>query len=145
LISAWVQEESKWRKEWSEAQSSSERERKRIRLVENPQATEMLEMWISKAMNDKVLVTGEVLRAKYRQFEEMLGIPEEQRLKLSAGWLESLKNRAGLKSYKRHGEAGSTLLEDANAERERVKKLIQDLRYAPGDTFNMDETGLFWA
>lgn len=104
-----------------------------------------MDLWVEKAMHNGIIVTGEVLRAKWRRFEELAGIPQDDWLSLSGGWMDSLKAWNGLKQMKRHGEAASASIEDAEADRERVKKILKDGGYAPRDIFNMDETGLFWA
>jgi hypothetical protein len=36
-----------------------------------------------------IMVTGEVLRQKWSAFADLVGVPEEDRLKLSEGWLEN--------------------------------------------------------
>ncbi|KIM36654.1 hypothetical protein M413DRAFT_424331 [Hebeloma cylindrosporum] len=59
-------------------------------------------------MNDGILLTGEVLRQKWNTFANLVGIPEDERLKLSDGWLTRFKDRNGLKEMKRHGEAASS-------------------------------------
>ena len=57
----------------------------------------MMDLWVLKAMNDKILLTGEVLRQKWNTFATLVGIPEDDRLKLSEGWLTRFKERNGLK------------------------------------------------
>ncbi|KIO21035.1 hypothetical protein M407DRAFT_40793, partial [Tulasnella calospora MUT 4182] len=56
------------------------------------------------------------------RFAELEGIDSEQFLSLSNGWLDSFKQRHGLKQYRFHGEAGST--------------------YPLRNILNMDEMGL---
>ena len=77
----------------------------------------MMALWVTKALADKILLTGEVLRQKWETFAGMAGVPEEDRLKLSNGWLSRFKERFGLKQFKRHGEAGS--VEETTVENER--------------------------
>ncbi|KIL66716.1 hypothetical protein M378DRAFT_74681 [Amanita muscaria Koide BX008] len=96
-------------------------------------------------MHDNIQLTGEVLRQKWKQFAVMVGIPDDEQLKLSEGWLRSFKERHGLKERKRHGEAGSASQLTVEEERQRVQKIISDGGYRPRDVFNMDETGLFYA
>jgi len=54
---------------------------------EHPEVSEMMYLWVSKAMGDGILVTGEVLHQKWNAFADLVGIPQEDRLKLSNGWL----------------------------------------------------------
>ena len=67
----------------------------------------MMELWVSKAMGDGILITGEVLHQKWNAFADLVGVHEEDRLKLINGWLGSYKERNGLKEMKRHGEVAS--------------------------------------
>jgi hypothetical protein len=104
----------------------------------------MMYLWVSKAMNDGILLTGEVLRQKWNTFADLVGIPEDDRLKLSNGWLGRFKERNGLRQMKRHGEAASSNIDTVEKERKRVQDLIREAGYELRDVFNMDESGLFW-
>jgi hypothetical protein len=75
----------------------------------------------------------------------MVGIPEEDRLTLSDGWLTRFKARHNLKEIKRHGDAGSAILSTVEDERKIMKEFIKKSKYELRDIFNMDETGLFYA
>ena len=103
-----------------------------------------MDLWVSKAMNDKLLLTGQALRQKWSTFADLVGIPEGDKLKLSDGWLTRFKARNGLKDIKRHGEAGSSGAETVENERKRVQGLVKKYGYELRDVFNMDETGLFY-
>lgn len=118
---------------------------KRMKQTEHPGVNEMLELWVTKAMADGIHINGEALRHKWTQFADMDGVPNDERLNLSEGWLTAFKKRCGLKEFKRHGEAGSASAEDVEKERTRVHELIVRCRYRLKDIFNMDETGLFFA
>ncbi|KIJ98731.1 hypothetical protein K443DRAFT_626750 [Laccaria amethystina LaAM-08-1] len=56
-------------------------------------------------MGDGIVLTGEILRQKWITFANLVGIPDDDRLKLSNGWLRCFKDRNGLKEMRRHGEA----------------------------------------
>lgn len=105
--------------------------------------TDMLELWATAAEERGVVLTGDVLRAKFQQFSDHAGIARENQLKLSNGWLESIKNRLGLRLHVRHGEAGSASPETVTAERARLQELLSG--YSLGDIFNGDETGLYYS
>ena len=105
----------------------------------------MLNLWISKALADSVLITGDLICQKWTQFADLVGVPEDERLKLSEGWLSRYKARAGLKGIKRHGEAASADSATVDSERLRIQELIKKLGYEPCDIFNADESGLFYA
>jgi hypothetical protein len=104
----------------------------------------MMHLWVSKAMSDGILLTGEVLCQKWTKFADLAGIPEDERLTLSNGWLGRFKERNGLKEMRRHGEAGSSNAETVEKEREQIQELIKKYGYELRDMFNMDETGHFY-
>ncbi|THU93740.1 DDE-domain-containing protein [Dendrothele bispora CBS 962.96] len=66
----------------------------------------MLDLWVTRALKHGVQLTGEVLRAKWRAFAELAGVPKDEWLNLSEGWCTRYKGRNGLREIKRHGEAG---------------------------------------
>ncbi len=143
-ISKWVKNEAKIREQWEQANHKSDRTAKRARQTEHPEVSEMMYLWVSKAMGDGILVTGEVLRQKWNAFADLVGILQEDRLKLSNGWLARFKERNGLKEMKRHGEAASANADTVETERKRIQELIKKYGYRLRDIFNMDETGLFY-
>ena len=60
----------------------------------------------------------------------------------SSGWLHRFKQRAGISQHKIHGEstsASETLVAEG---RKELQALLA--QYSPEDTYNMDETGLFF-
>jgi hypothetical protein len=144
LISSWVKDEAKWRQQWEQTNKGVDRTAKRVRQTEHPEVSEMMDLWVSKAMSDGILLTGEVLRQKWNAFTDLVGIPEDERLKLSNGWLSRFKERNGLKEMRRHGEAGSAHADSVEKERKRIQELIEEHGYKLRDIFNMDETGLFY-
>ena len=78
LISSWVKEESKWREQWEKISGQSERSAKRTRQTEHPEVSKMMYLWVSKAMDDGILLTGEVLRQKWQAFADLVGISEDE-------------------------------------------------------------------
>jgi hypothetical protein len=104
----------------------------------------MMDLWVSKAMADRILLTEEVLRQKWNVFADLAGVPEDDRLKLSNGWLARFKDRNGLREWKRHGEAASANDETVEQEQKRIQNLIKEGQYQLRDIYNMDETGLFY-
>jgi hypothetical protein len=104
----------------------------------------MMELWVSKAMGNGILITGEVLHQKWNVFANLVGVHKEDRLKLSNGWLGSFKERNGLKEMNRHGEAVSANAETMEKEKKRIQELIKKYGNQLQDIFNMDETGYFY-
>jgi hypothetical protein len=143
LLSKWLKNEAKWHEEFKNV-TPREHSAKCVKQTELPDVTKMMDLWVTKACNEGVQLTGDILREKWRDFEKLAGVLEDERLKLSNGWLDSLKKRLGLKKWKRHGESGSADPEVVVREHERVHKLLQESGYEQRDIFNMDETGLFY-
>lgn len=77
LISAWVKDESKWRQIWSQASGAHGRLVKHQQPVEYPEIAEMLDLWIAKAMEEGILISGEVLRQKWTTFADLACIPKD--------------------------------------------------------------------
>ena len=107
--------------------------------------SEMLELWVSKALAEKVLLTGEVIRQKWTKFADLAGVPEDERLRLSEGWLTWFKTRTGLKEIKRHGEAASASSDIVNKERLRIQEMLKERGYELRDIFNSNESSFFFA
>jgi hypothetical protein len=146
LIHSWVTHQDKWQREWAEAQArGAAPTMKRARQTQHPDVTEMMDLWVSKAMTNGILVTGETLRQKWRSFADLAGVPDDEHLTLSEGWLSCFKKRTNLKQLKRHGEAGSAEPATVERERQRIRDLLGQYDYQPKDIFNMDETGFFYA
>ena len=144
LISSWLKDEAKWRAQWHETNRESNQTAKQAQQTEHPAVSEMLDLWVSKAMADGILLTGGVLRQKWYTFADLVGVPADERLNLSNGWLTWFKERNGLKEWKRHGEASSSNAKTVEEERKQVQKIIQEQGYGLKDIYNMDETGLFY-
>lgn len=77
----------------------------------------MMELWVLKAMDHGVLLTGEVLWQKWTKFTDLIGVPDNKRLLLSGGWLDKFKKKNGSREFKRHGEATSATSEAVERER----------------------------
>ena len=128
-ISAWVKHEVVWQAEY-EASRGLSRSVKQIRQTLHPEVTDMLDLWVSKAMADGLLLTGEVLCQKWRTYADMVGVPTDEQLSLSEGWLTWYKLRVGLKQMKRHGEAASAQSDTVNKEQLRLQTLVNSSGYA---------------
>jgi hypothetical protein len=139
LLSKWLKsEDTIWSKENQSAHSST----RKIRQLSYPKVESALAEWMTQAIHCNMTITGNVLKVKWRDFARLAGVPTEDWLKLSGGWLDSFKKRHQLKSYRKHGEAASVDPIAVESEVERVQKITED--YELKNIFNMDETGLFY-
>ncbi|KIK92072.1 hypothetical protein PAXRUDRAFT_71509, partial [Paxillus rubicundulus Ve08.2h10] len=72
-ISDWLKHEASWRAEYEGTSAGVAHSVKRVRQTQHPKVTEMLDLWVSKAMADKLLLTGEVIRQKWKAFADRAG------------------------------------------------------------------------
>ncbi|POW15152.1 hypothetical protein PSTT_02382 [Puccinia striiformis] len=91
----------------------------------------------------RTLTYPKIIKEKWRDFARLDGIPSEEWLKLSSGWLESFKTRHQLRTFRKHGEAASVDITVVESEVVRMQEITKD--YNLKDIFNMDETGLFYS
>ena len=103
-----------------------------------------MDLWVSDAMLDNILLIGEVLCQKWIRFADLAGVLKDDRLNLSDGWLARFKARNGLKEFKRHGDAASASLEMAEREQQCIQVLVKEYGIELRDLFNTDETGFFY-
>ena len=113
---------------------------KRRRIVMRPDIEEAPVKWVQQMENKNEHVTGAMLQEKRLRFENLLEVPEEERL-TGEGWVTSFKKAYKLREIRRHGEAASVDPGAVEAERERVSKILE--KYPPADRWNFDETSLF--
>ncbi|KIK21674.1 hypothetical protein PISMIDRAFT_12163 [Pisolithus microcarpus 441] len=130
-ISVWLQDEAKWRAEY-EGNANLSRSAKKVCQTQHPEVMEMLDLWVSKAMADNILLTGKVLCQKWKTFADLIGVPDDKCLNLSEGWL----------SWFKAASAASEIVEE---ERLCIQELIKKHGYQPRDIFNADESSLFYA
>ncbi|POV99557.1 hypothetical protein PSTT_13691 [Puccinia striiformis] len=100
-ISAWLKDEISIRQNELETSASV----KRVNKTKFETVDKLLEEWTRNAIVAKLVISGDLLREKWKDFARLQGIPSTQWLKLSNGWLDSFKARNNLKMYKKHGEA----------------------------------------
>jgi hypothetical protein len=74
----------------------------------------------------------------------LVGIPEDEWLNLSEGWLSHFKARCSLKMFTCHGEVALASAQVVEAERQHIQELIKIHGYKLRNIFNMDKIGLFY-
>jgi hypothetical protein len=138
-ISRWLKNEDRIRN----ASTTVSGQTKRIAEVKFPKVEELLVTWIRACEKSGQFVTGDQIREKWNEFARLEKIKSKDWLTLTNGWLDSFKARHNLREIKRHGEASSASPDSVKAERQRVLEITAEFK--PGDVYNMDETGLFYA
>ena len=73
---------------------------KKLHQTQYPEITEILDLWVLKAMGNGILLTGDTLCEKWTQFVDLAEVPKDDHLDLSQGLLEKYKKRNGLKVFK---------------------------------------------
>jgi hypothetical protein len=96
-------------------------------------------LWIEKALECNLTITGSIIQQKALRFAELLEI---NNFKASSGWLHNFKQRYSIQEYNKHGESQSAPIEQIPQMRMELRNILKDYRLE--DIFNCDETGLFW-
>ena len=110
----------------------------RVRKVRYAEVEDVLRKWQLQEEGLGRVVTGPLLVVKAQRIAEQMGVDFVG----SNGWLEGFKKRYGLKEHRFHGEARSVNTDDVSGARQRLQLLLKN--YNSRDTYNMDETGLFY-
>jgi hypothetical protein len=113
---------------------------KRQRTVKYPLMETALYRWFI-TYQDQVNMSGDLTKEKVVYFLAEL-YPDHGAFEFSNGWLESFKNRCGIKSYRRFGESGSVNMAMIEESLPQIHLTLD--QYERRDIYNMDETGLFY-
>jgi hypothetical protein len=113
---------------------------KRQRTVKYPLMETALYRWFL-TYQDQVNMSGDLTKEKVVYFLAEL-YPGHGAFEFSNGWLESFKNRRGIKSYCRFGESGSANMAMIEESLSQIRLTLD--QYERRDIYNMDETGLFY-
>lgn len=71
LLSDCLKNKADWCAKMAKTHRASDWFAKRVHQFEQPGAAEALNLWIAKAMNDGIAISGEIIRQKYCEFEEL--------------------------------------------------------------------------
>jgi hypothetical protein len=96
-------------------------------------------LWIEKALECNLTITGSIIQEKALRFAELL---EVNNFKASSGWLHNFQQRYSIQEYIKQGESQSAPIEQIPQMRIELRNILKDYRLE--DIFNCDETGLFW-
>jgi len=69
------QRRSQMARTWEQRTHQSDRTANVLDRPSIQKITEMMDLWVSKAMSHGILLTGEVLRQKWNNFADLVGIP----------------------------------------------------------------------
>lgn len=113
-------------------------ERKRIRTAKHVDVERELFDWFCQARANNIPLSGPFVKEKAKYIALKMGIDFE----CSNGWLQRFQHRHNISALCIKGEGASVDIVAAEQWRESVMPILK--QYTPQDTFNMDETGLFY-
>ncbi|TYZ58108.1 hypothetical protein PybrP1_002945 [[Pythium] brassicae (nom. inval.)] len=119
--------------------------------IRHPGLESLLTTWIGQVeLAHSARLTGNMIKELATRFYDRLSIPEEQRVKLSNGWLDRFKSRQGLSQRLFHGVTGSIDEELVGPERDRLAAVIaaflaEDESRSLSDVWNANENSFFYA
>jgi hypothetical protein len=115
----------------------------RIYQADHPILERALLEWVLLMEGSNLAINGDMIKAAaselWNKMPDFRGIQEPR---WSTGWLTGFKRRNKIKQYKQSGEKASADLSGSAEDIERLKGLIKG--FDSEDTYNADETGLFW-
>eukprot|EP00117_Sycon_ciliatum_P046093 scpid98626/ scgid33057/ Tigger transposable element-derived protein 4 len=109
------------------------------RKAGNEDLNGLVSEWFLTCRAKCIPLSGPVICQKAKSFAECLGV---ESFAASNGWLESFRNRHGVKFATLSGESADVDTAVVDDWKERVNALLKD--YEPQNVFNMDESGFFY-
>nr|CCA18680.1 predicted protein putative [Albugo laibachii Nc14] len=88
---------------------------KRTRALAFPAVDEALANWVLQCQSKRVMLSGDLIKARAKRFATLSGISDDQLLSFSNGWLQAFQGRHGFKQLSAHGESGSVNSEEIPA------------------------------
>ena len=113
--------------------------KRKMRQTGNERINELMYEWFKTARSKNIPVSGSLLKEKALLFAAELN---NTSFKASNGWLESFRQRHGIKFNVLSGESADVDEGLATGWKERPPTLCEG--YQPQDIFNVDESGFFY-
>ncbi|KAI0763357.1 hypothetical protein BD413DRAFT_484402, partial [Trametes elegans] len=90
-VSAWVKDKAMWRQRWEESGHGAGRSMaKRMLQTQHPEVKQMMDLWLLTVLSSNILLSGEILRQKWKSFADRCGIPANSSLvSAMVGWKSS--------------------------------------------------------
>ena len=108
-----------------------------------PDLDAALSEWQNRVNRIGATVTGDILMEKARDlFGKLPQYAGVEMPKFSEGWLDGFKTRYKIRRYRRFGEAAA--VDKVAVEGELVQLREKLNQYEKRDTYNMDESAIFW-
>jgi len=108
----------------------------------------LLMTWIEDQTHKRITLSIKMIKTKARSLFVMLkekaGPDYDVEFTASSGWFKQFKTHYSLHKVKVSGESASVDVKAAEEFLETPDQLFVEENYLPEQTFNMDETSLFW-
>lgn len=140
-ISDWKKHRNEIEK-WCSTQASTigMKKLKMMKKAPNDQINECLYLWFTQRREQGLPMSGPLLKEKALHFNKELGNDDD--FKASEGWLESWKNRYGVRKLQISGEKLSAQPYDVEVFKQTLHSLLEEEGYTGDQLYNCDETGL---
>jgi hypothetical protein len=101
-----------------------------------------LHEWVLLKRSQDLAISGSMIVAKAKDFKEQMEINTE--CTFYFGWLSNFKNRHGIRKLDIAGEKQSADMKAAKQYSVTFEQLIKDSNLTDDQTYNANETGLYW-
>jgi hypothetical protein len=139
-IAGWKRDEAQLRKQNDDQAARGREGKTRQKDQQHPKMEAAWYVWFRQLQARDLAINEEMLKEKARESDKQTSVAED--FDCSPGWLRNFKKRYGMKSYVLHGEAGDANCEGVQLARVNLRLLLEG--YTAEDTYNQDETGIFW-
>lgn len=117
------------------------KKRKTMKRAANEALDTAVYLWFVQKRSEGIPLSGPIISEKALQFNAKLN--GDASFKASSGWLESFKNRHGMRKLNIEGEKMSAAsIETVNAFKVKFQKMIDENHLTRDQVYNADETGL---
>lgn len=140
-VSDWKKTRSEIEK-WcsSQASTSGVKKLKMMKKATNNQVNEALYLWFTQRREQGLPISGPLLKEKALHFNKEIGA--DGQFKASEGWLESWKNRYGVRKLQISGEKLSANQDDVDNFKTFLHSFVDEHGISGEQLYNCDETGL---
>lgn len=140
-VSDWKKSRNEIEK-WCSSQASTTgiKKLKMMKKAPNNHINECLYLWFTQRREQGLPISGPLLKEKALHFNKEIGGDND--FKASEGWLESWKNRYGVRKLQICGEKLSAEPEDVEDFKNTLHSLLEEEGITGDQLYNCDETGL---
>nr|CCA23053.1 AlNc14C178G8163 [Albugo laibachii Nc14] len=101
---------------------------KRTRPLVFPAVDKVLANWVLQCQSKRVMLIGDLIKAKAKRFATVSSVQDEQLLSFSNGWLLAFQKRHGFRHMSANGESGSVNTGAIHAQRDAIRERLKRSR-----------------